>query len=129
LFDLRVPLAERISGTGSLEASPRASGYANLSAAGKANVAQLHPHDGGVALVLRSRDGGLPNTSFAEIPVTTLNGCRGANAGWLTGTGRPYERKGPAVAYLIPAELGELGDGDLPWQEVAALIAYAKDSL
>jgi len=39
-----------------------------------------------------------------------LAGYTGANKSWLDGTGRTFEGKGPAIAYLIRDEVDGLGD-------------------
>ena len=126
VFDERAAFAERIIKTGGMEECGRKSQYVNLSCAGKTNIAQLHPQADGIALVLKRRGDDLPATLFAEIPVASLAGYAGPNARWLDGAGRPYEKKGPAVAYLIPAAVDELGDDDREWQDVARLLEHAK---
>ena len=126
LFETRAAFAERLIRIGGMEASGRSSQYVNLSFGRKGNIAQLHPHKDGIVLVLRSRDVDRPSTTFAEIPVSELAGHRGANKSWLDGTGRTFERKGPAVAYILPAEVNALGSDANEWQEVKKLITHAK---
>jgi hypothetical protein len=126
VFGDRAEFADRIIRTGDMEECGRKSQYVNLSFAGKKNIAQIHPQENGIALVLRSRSEDQPATLFEEIAVASLAGYRGANASWLDGTGRTYEKKGPAIAYLIPDEVDELGDDDQEWQEVVRLLDHAK---
>ena len=76
--------------------------------------------------MFRSRGRVLPATLFEEIPVASLAGYRGANKSWLDGTGRAFEGKGPAIAYLIPDEVDGLGDDSKEWHEVARLLDHAK---
>jgi len=109
-----------------MEECGRKSRYVDLSCAGKANIAQIHPQADGIALVLKRRGDDLPATLFEEVPVASLAGYTGPNARWLDGTSRPYAKKGPAVAYLIPAGVDELGDDDPEWQDVARLLEHAK---
>jgi hypothetical protein len=76
--------------------------------------------------VLKRRSDRLPATDLQEIPVSSLAGYAGANARWLDGQGSPYESKGPAIAYLIPDPVDELGDDDPEWLEVGKLLEHAK---
>ncbi|MGO8684852.1 MAG: hypothetical protein ACLQUT_09795 [Thermoleophilia bacterium] len=110
------------------EESSRSSKYVNLSAGPRKNIAQLHPQENGIALVLRARDQDRPATMFAEIPVALLAGYKGTNASWLDGTGSLFERKGPAIAFLIPDEVDGLAASEPAWQQVAELLNYAKAS-
>jgi hypothetical protein len=128
VFGSRAAFANRIIAIGGVEESGRSSRYVNLSAGPKRNVAQLHPQEDGIALVLRSRDEGQPATAFAEIPVAGLAGYRGTNASWLDGAGPTFAKKGPAVAYLIPDAVDGLDGSDPAWRQVAELIAHAKAS-
>ena len=103
----------------------RKSRYVNLSGAGKTNIAQIHPQKDGIGLVLKRRSARLPATDLQEIPVSSLTGYAGAkHAGWMAGS--QYENKGPAIAYLIPDTVDELGDDDPEWLEVAKLLEHAK---
>ena len=126
VFADRAEFAERIIRTGGMEECGRKLRYVNLSCAGKKNIAQIHPQADGIALVLKRRGDDLPATLFDEIPVASLAGYKGANARWLDGSSRPYDKKGPAVAFLIPDEVDELGDDDPEWQDVARLLEHAK---
>jgi hypothetical protein len=109
-----------------MEECGRKSRYVNLSCAGKMNIAQIHPQADGIALVLKRRSEDAPVTVLREIPVASLAGYKSANARWLDGAGWPYEKKGPAVAYLIPDAVDELGDDDPEWRDVARLLDHAK---
>ena len=126
VFEDRAEFAERIIRTGGMEECGRKSQYVNLSCAGKMNSAQIHPQADGIALVLRSRSESPPATLFEEVPVASLAGYIGPNARWLDGSSRPYDKKGPAIAFLIPDEVDELGDDDSEWQDVARLLEHAK---
>ena len=109
-----------------MEECGRKSRYVNLSCAGKMNIAQIHPQADGIALVLKRRSVRAPATVLREIPVASLAGYIGPNARWLDGMSKPYDKKGPAVAYLILDEVDELGDDDPEWQDVVKLLEYAK---
>jgi hypothetical protein len=126
VFEDRAEFAERIIRTGGMEECGRKLRYVNLSCAGKMNIAQIHPQADGIALALKRRGDDLPATLFEEIPVASLAGYKGANARWLDGSSRPYDKKGPAVAFLVPDEVDELGDDDPEWQDVARLLEHAK---
>jgi len=126
VFADRAEFAERIIQTGGMQECGRKSRYVNLSCAGKKNIAQIHPQPDGIALVLRSQDEALPETRLERIPVADLVGYAGANKAWLDGTGRLFERKGPAVAFLIPDAAAESGPEDWPWQDVSSLLEHAK---
>ena len=126
VFGARAAFADRIVRIGGMEACAQPSRYVNLSCTRKANVAQIHPQTDGIALVLRSISDDEPATLFKEIRLASLEGYKNANARWLEGAGRPYDKKGPAVAFLIPAEVEELGDDDPEWLDVAKLLEHAK---
>ena len=125
VFRDRADFANRIIRMGGMEECGRALQYVNLSFTGKQNIAQIHPQENGIAIVLRSIKDNRPMTSFAEIPVTFLTGYKGSNATWLAGAGQ-FKEKGPAVAFLIPNEVDELGDDSKEWQEILKLLDYAK---
>ena len=126
VFGNRAEFANRIVKIGAMEECGKLSQYVNLSFARKKNIAQIHPQDNGIALVLRSIKEDLPKTSFAEIPVASLKGRKGRNAAWLDGVGKTFKRKGPAIAFLIPDEVDELDDNGKEWQEVVELLDHAK---
>ena len=126
VFGDRAAFARRIIATGAMDECGRMTQYVNLSFQEKTNIAQIHPHENGIGLVLRSRGRVLPATLFEEIPVASLAGYRGANKSWLDGAGRTFEGKGPAIAYLIPDEVDGLGGDSKEWQEVARLLDHAK---
>ena len=126
IFGNRAEFANRIIKIRDMEECGRASQYVNLSFPGKKNIAQIHPHENGIALVLSSIKGDQPQTFFDQIPVRSLAGYRGTNARWLDGKGDLFERKGPAIAFLIPDDIAELDDDSMEWQEVAKLLDYAK---
>jgi hypothetical protein len=126
IFEDRADFANRIINSGAMKECGRASQYLNLEPAQKITVAQLHPHDNGIALVLRSINKNQPKTSFARVSVNVLKGCKGRNAAWLEGKGKMFEKKGPAIAFLIPDEVNELGDNSKEWQEIANLLNHAK---
>ena len=126
VFGERSGFANRIIKIGAMNECGRQSQYVNLSFGSKNNIAQIHPHTSGIALVLRSIREDLPKTSFTEIPVTSLTGRGGGNPAWLDGVGKNYEKKGPAIAFLIPDDVDELGDNDKEWQEVMKLLDHAK---
>lgn len=126
VFGERSDFANRIIKNGAMEECGKLSQYINLSFGSKKNIAQIHPHEDGIALVLRSIKEDIPKTSFTEIPVTSLIGRGGGNPAWLDGVGKNYEKKGPAIAFFIPDEVDELGDNDKEWQEVVKLLEHAK---
>ena len=126
VFGDRAAFADRIVRIGGFEERGRKSQYVNLSCARKVNIAQIHPQSNGIGLVLKRRSDRVPATVLREIPVSSLAGYKGSNSRWLDGVGWPYEKKGPAVAYLIPDELDELGDDDPEWRDVVTLLDYAK---
>ena len=126
VFGDRAAFADRIVRIGSMQKCERKSGYVNLSCSGRTNIAQIHPQPDGIALVLKRRGDDAPATVLREIPVASLTGYKSANARWLDGSSRPYEKKGPAVAYLIPDAVDELGDDDPEWRDVATLLEHAK---
>ena len=126
VFGDRAAFADRIVQIVSMEECGRKSQYVNLSCAGRTNIAQIHPQADGIALVLKRRSDGAPVTVLLEIPVASLAGYKSANARWLDGAGRPYDKKGPAVAYLIPDAVDELGGDDPEWREVVKLLDHAK---
>ena len=126
VFGDRAGFARWIIATGAMEECGRQSQYVNLSFRSKKNIAQIHPQPNGIGLVLRSRSPVPPATLFEEIPVFVLAGYTGANKSWLDGTGRTFEGKGPAIAYLIRDEVDGLGDDSKEWQEVARLLDHAK---
>lgn len=126
VFGDRAEFANRIIKLGAMKECGRLSQYVNLSFEGKKNIAQIHPQENGIALVLRSIKKELPKTSFTEIPVALLKGHKGPNAAWLDGVGRIFEKKGPAIAFLIPDEVDELDDNGKEWQEVVKLLNHAK---
>ncbi len=125
VFGDRAAFANRIVRIGGFEERGRKSQYVNLSYARKMNIAQIHPQPGGIGLVLKRRTDGQPATALREIPVASLAGYKGPNARWLDGE-KPYDKKGPAVAYLIPDEVDELGDDDPEWRDVVRLLDHAK---
>ena len=125
VFGDRAAFANRIVRIGGFEERGRKSQYVNLSVARKMNIAQIHPQPGGIGLVLKRRTAGQPATALREIPVAWLAGYKGPNARWLDGKDS-YVKKGPAVAYLIPVELDELGDDDPQWRDVLRLLDHAK---
>ena len=126
VFGRRAGLAERIIEGGGMRATQRRFGYVNLSLPGAAVFAQLHPQPDGIGLVLARRNASVPATPFKEIPVASLTGYRGPNTRWLDGSGHPYERKGPAIAFLIPDAVAELSDDADEWECIAGLLAHAK---
>jgi hypothetical protein len=126
IFEDRADFANRIIKIGEMDELGRLSQYVNLSYAGKKNVAQIHPHENGIALVLRSISDEQPKTSFSKIPVSSLAGYYKINKAWLNGTGSNFEKKGPAIAFLIPDEVDELDDNGKEWQEVVKLLDHAK---
>lgn len=126
VFGNRAEFANRIIKIGGMEECGRASQYVNLSFEGKKNIAQIHPQENGIALVLRSIKKDRPFTFFAEIPITSLAGHKGSNAAWLDGVGRTFEKKGPAIAFLIPDKVDELDDNGKEWQDVVKLLDHAK---
>lgn len=126
VFGDRADFANRIVRIGGFEERGRKSQYVNLSFAKKMNVAQMHPQPGGIGLVLKRRSDDVPATLFNEIPVASLAGYTGANRRWLDGDGPPYDKKGPAAAYLIPDEVDDLGDDGQEWQDVVRLLEHAK---
>jgi hypothetical protein len=129
IFQERTSFARRIIEIGGIEESGRSSQYVNLSTGSKKNIAQLHLQEDGIALVLKSRTKNPPETDFMEIPVSSLSGYKGTNKSWLDGSTVIFEKKGPAIAFLIPFEIEELGNSDRAWQEVANLLNHAKVSL
>jgi hypothetical protein len=126
VFKRGTEFAERIISTTWMEAVPRWSGYVNLnSSAG--TMAQIHPQADGIGLVLRCRGDHLPATLLTELPVASLKGYKGANARWLDGRTHPYENKGgPAIAFLIPDEVEDLGDDAQEWQDIVRFLEYAE---
>ena len=126
VFGDRDEFAQRVIELGRMTEVGRKSRYVNLSGASKTNIAQIHPQKDGIGLVLKRRSARLPATDLQEIPVSSLAGYAGANARWLDGQGWPYENKGPAIAYLVPDAVDELGDDDPEWLEVAKLLEHAK---
>lgn len=126
VFGDRAEFAYRIIKIGAMEESPRLSQYVNLSFEGKKNIAQIHPQENGIALVLRSITEDRPLTIFAEMPVAALAGYKGNNAAWLDGVGSVFERKGPAIAFFIKDEIYELDDNGKEWQEIVKLLDHAK---
>lgn len=130
VFKDRADFANRIIKAGEMEEAGRASQYVNLSAGSKKNIAQLHPqeNENGIGFVLPSRAKALTDTIYAEIRVSSLAGYFGTNKSWLDGAGKTFDKKGPAIAYLIPDEIGELPTEDPAWQEVARLLEHAKTS-
>ena len=93
IFEDRADFANRIIKIGEMNELGRLSQYVNLSYAGKKNVAQIHPHENGIALVLRSISDEQPKTSFSKIPVSSLAGYYKINKAWLNGTGSNFEKK------------------------------------
>jgi len=129
VFGDRADFASRIIRTGGVEVAGRASKYVNLRVGSK-NIAQLHPQEQekGIAFILPSKKKTQPETIFDEIAVSQLAGYAGINMTWLAGTGAKFEKKGPAIAYLIPDKVAELGDDDPAWKEIAKLLEHAKRS-
>jgi hypothetical protein len=128
VFGDRSDFANRIIKIGAMEECGRSSQYVNLSFGKRKNIAQIHPHESGIAFVLRSKVEGSPSTSFSVIPFSSLAGYTGTNAKWLDGVGPMFERKGPAIAFLIPDEVDELGDDSKEWKEILQLLEHAKTS-
>lgn len=126
IFGDRSEFANRIIKIGAMQECAKLSQYVNLSTARDKNVAQIHPHENGIALVLKSINEDLPKTSFAEIQVALLKGHKGTNAAWLEGVDSRFERKGPAIAFLIPDEVDELDDNGKEWREIVNLLNHAK---
>ena len=126
VFGDRDEFAQRIVELGGMTEVGRKSRYVNLSSAGKTNIAQIHPQKDGIGLVLKRRSGNLPATDLQEIPVSSLAGYAGPNARWLDGQDSQHKKKGPAIAYLIPDTVDELGDDDPEWLEVAKFLEHAK---
>jgi hypothetical protein len=124
VFDGAASLAVRLISLSRMEERGRSSGYVKLCIGEKA-VAQLHPAQGGVALVLRSRTPDPPPTAFVEVPVSSLAGCRGTNKSWLEGTDR-FLAKGPAVAFLIPSSVEPLPETDHAWVDLDRLLHHAR---
>ena len=126
LFEHRTELAERIIRTSGMKAIPHLKmRYVNLNVSVR-TMAQIHPQVDGVGLVLCRRGDHLPDVSFREIPVASLGGRHGPNIRWLDGNGPPYDSKGPAVAFLIPDGIDDLGDDAPGWQDIVRLLRYSK---
>jgi len=125
IFEDRAAFARRVITSGGMEELGRKTRYVNLSCAGKKNVAQIHPQSDGIGLVLKYRSDNLPAVLFDEIPVASLAGYKGPNALWLDGN-PPYNKKGPAIAFLVPDEAVDLGDDGQEWQDIVRLLKYAK---
>jgi hypothetical protein len=128
VFGTRAEFANRIIKSGGMKECSKASQYVNLSFNEKKNIAQIHPQKNGIAFVLKSKKKGKPETYFPEIPVSSLTGCKRTNEAWLKGV-RNFEKKGPAIAFLIPDEVFELADDSKEWKDVKALVEYAKTLL
>lgn len=124
VFGPAAALAGRIIAAGGMEVKGRTSNYVNLYM-GSHTVAQLHPHSQGIALVLRSRSPHMPQAMFEEVPVGSLAGYTRLNKPWLDGV-KKFERKGPAVAFLIPASVEQAGDDDETWKDIVRLLNHSK---
>jgi len=124
IFEDRAAFAWRIIRSGGMEELGRKTRYVNLSCAGHKNVAQIHPQADGIALVLKYPGDNLPAVLFDEIPVASLTGYKNPNKLWLDGHPH-YNKKGPALAFLIPDEVVDLGDDDREWQDIVKLLKYS----
>jgi hypothetical protein len=129
VFRDRSEFASRIIRMSGMEECGRESGYVNLNLRGT-TMAQIHPQrkQKGIALVLRSRRSDRPPTVFAQIEVGALEGYEGgSNRSWLDGRGQTfYIKKGPAIAFLIPDAVAQLGDDAPEWRDIRRLLAYAR---
>lgn len=129
VFRERLGFAERIIQVSGMKTRTLVSGYADLTV-GRITVAQLHPQsrEKGIGLALRSASEDRPETQFARIEVSELNGYEGGpNRSWLDGGGNDFNlAKGPAIAFLIPDAVDGLSEDSPEWRDILGLLEHAE---
>ena len=116
-------LAEKIIKISNFDCKAQKSGYANL-AYNKRAYAQIHPHNNGIAFVIReSYNDQTKFSDFEELPLNTLSGYKGTNKLWLEGK---RSSKSAAKAFYLPNDLLNENEKSQHWLNVKSLINYAK---
>ena len=101
--------------------------YTNFYMGGRVKL-QLHPNPLGVDLAIPEAAENPPSCKkLKHVDIKSLHGYWGSNKDWLEGNGKRFTKRA-AVAFHLPEEMKEEGEGQMYWQDFHKLQRYAIES-